>query len=135
MLVATAYTSLLFLVPASLLRNRLASFLFWVVTPVSFAVHAIGGKEWTIKNSRWGRTLVLADKALANAAGVATVASVIHCGQALSFTAFPFWVSLMYCVASYHMLYPAPPKCWVRHHTVFHMAVVHGTLWAAMCGA
>ena len=56
MLVATAYTSLLFLVPASLLRNKLASFLFWAVTPVSY-------------------------------------------------------------------------------HTLFHMAVVHGTLWAAMCGA
>ena len=61
MLVATAYTSLLFVVPAALLRDRAASALFWALAPVSFAVHALGGREWKVAGSRWGRALVAAD--------------------------------------------------------------------------
>lgn len=132
---ATAYTSLLFAIPAAVLRGRAASALFWALTPVSFAVHALGGKGWRVRGTRWGRALVLADKALANAAAVATVAGVATGGSALTPWAVPFWLSAAYCGAAYHLWYPRPPRCWVAHHAAFHAAVVHGCLWAAACGA
>ena len=134
MFVLTAYTSLLFLIPAFLLRCWVASAIFWMIIPVSFAVHAVGGKEWRVKRTAYGRSLVLLDKVLAQAAGVATTWSVYKStSQYLFKTLFTLNLGIVFLM--YYRWYPLPPRCWVAHHATFHIVVVCGCISAYMCGA
>jgi hypothetical protein len=136
MLVITAFTSLLFAIPAAILKCRIASSLFAIVVPVSFAVHAFGGRCWAVRDTKTGRALVLFDKALAQSAAAATivrVARVAHVGNAVYCGLFFASVGAVFLL--YYVFYPKPPRCWVGHHAAFHMISVQGTLWAYMCGA
>lgn len=133
MLVLTAFTSLLFAIPAALLRCRYSSACFAALVPVSFTVHALGGRQWRISESPAGRALVLLDKGLAQVAGVATTFRVVSLG--FGFFTAPFFACLGGVVYMYYACYPKPPACWVAHHATFHLVVVTGTVFAALCGA
>ena len=134
MLALTAYTSLLFAVPAALLRCGVASSLFAALTPVSFAVHALGGKGWAVAATPAGRALVLLDKALAQLACAATSWRVL-CGHAGWAFKLPFVGLLATIVIMYYALYPAPPRCWVAHHAALHAVALSGALLAYVSGA
>lgn len=133
MLVLTAYTSLLFVLPAAFLKCGVASLLFAMLVPVSFAVHAFGGADWAVKETRAGRGLVLLDKVLAQAAA----AAVIYRVATSDFVAWtvPFFLCVASVFLMYYVFYPEPPRCWVAHHAAFHFVVVLGCLFAYKCGA
>lgn len=136
MLVITAFTSLLFAIPAALLKCRIASSLFAIIVPVSFAVHAFGGRCWAVGDTETGRALVLADKALAQSAAAATIIRVVrvaHVDNAVYCALFFASVGAVFFL--YYVFYPKPPRCWVAHHAAFHLIAVQGTLFAYMCGA
>jgi hypothetical protein len=133
MLILTAYTSLMLGVPAAVLKCWVSSLLFAMLVPVSFAVHAIGGREWTVKDTAAGRRLVLLDKLLAQAAAAAVIYRVATC----PFVAWtvPFFACVVAVFLVYYVYYPEPPRCWVAHHAAFHLLVVLGCLFAHKCGA
>lgn len=132
--ITTAYTSLLFAIPAALLRCSLASACFAVIVPVSFVVHAVGGAQWAIDKTLAGRTLVRLDKLLANCAAASTVFGVYR-NAFVAYYSVPFYCLLGLSFVMYHVFYPKPPKCWVKHHAAFHIVVVTGCWFAYMCGA
>lgn len=131
-MILTAYTSLLFSIPAAIIRFRPAAVAFGLLAPVSFAVHAIGGRRWKVTETAAGRALDKLDICLAYSATVATT-----CGVAMApvcfFTA-PYYACLGTIGVMFFGFYPKPPACWVAHHAAFHAVSVAGTLFAYMCG-
>lgn len=134
MLILTAFTSLLFAIPAALLKCRFASTCFAALVPVSFTVHALGGKQWSLNSTPAGRYLVLADKAVAQVAAAVTIYRVTTADFVVLYT-LPFIGALGTVFLMYYVYYPKPPKCWVAHHATFHVVVVAGTICASALGA
>lgn len=163
MFVLTAFTSILFAIPAALFRCPVASGLFAILAPVSFAVHAIGGaRGWTGEavapsvstqqlSSTSPRSRLSATSSSSAYPESNAVKTLVFVDRALAklagavtvydvarrdFCAFtvPFAACLAAVILMYYRYYPKPPAPWVAHHAAFHVTVVTGCLFAYLCG-